>query len=190
MPALPVHCRARPTTPPLHGHQAGHASHLYQEETAHRQPAMFAVCVSFVHCIQVSVPIPSPCCQVDEVLKPETRFEVFKKHVRNGWGRHWQMQEKRVKNRSIDSGNKQAVLMSSSTFGIPRSNVTATSTVSRFAAYGRSGGIGLLNPTKCRLEWPSIHGCQEPRSRYHRRRLTLWLLEQLNQHVGNVRSWS
>jgi hypothetical protein len=136
------------------------------------------------------VPIPSPCCQVDQVLRIETRNELFKKHVRNGWGRHWQMQEKRVKNRSIDSGNKQAVLMSSSTFGIPRSNVTATSTVSRFAACGRSGGIGLLNPTKCRLEWPSIHGCQGPRSRYHRRRLTLLLLEQLNQHVGNVRSWS
>jgi hypothetical protein len=36
---LPVHCCARPMTPPLHGHRAGHAGYLYQEETAHRQPA-------------------------------------------------------------------------------------------------------------------------------------------------------
>ncbi len=39
IPTLPVHGRACPMIPPHHGHQAGHASYLYQEETAHRQPA-------------------------------------------------------------------------------------------------------------------------------------------------------
>ena len=159
--------------------------------TRRRQPTASPPCSLFAFplCTAFRCLFPSQAL-VAKWMKYKKQKRVFKKHVRNGWGRHWQMQEKRVKNRSIDSGNKQAVLRSSSTFGIPRSNVTATSTVSRFAACGRSGGIGLLNPTKCRLEWPSIHGCQEPRSRYHRRRLTLLLLEQLNQHIGNVRSWS
>jgi hypothetical protein len=34
-----MHCCALPATPPRHGHQAGHAGYLFQEETAHRQPA-------------------------------------------------------------------------------------------------------------------------------------------------------
>ena len=36
---LSVHCCALPATPPPHGAQAGHAGYLFQEETAHRQPA-------------------------------------------------------------------------------------------------------------------------------------------------------
>ncbi len=39
MSTVPVQCGARPTTPPRHGQQAGHAGYRGHQETVHQQPA-------------------------------------------------------------------------------------------------------------------------------------------------------